>query len=113
MTMPRRAQHFWLAASAAIWLSACSSPGNAEREHQFRTVGNASTVSVWGAGDESSAQSFAERHCEGYGKTARFLKMKSNRVGRFAFINSAEFQCASPKEAATSFPSKAREMPPP
>lgn len=85
---------FSLATWGALWLNACGTLGDAQGARSFRTIGNASTVTVWGADNEASARPFAERHCEAYGKTARFLRVQPTRVSRFTTVDSIEFQCA-------------------
>ena len=96
MTISGRFLRFSLSAMAILCFGAYANPHSAHSESLYRTDGNASKVSVWGAGDEATAEPFAERHCESFGKAAHYLKIRPNRVSRFTYINSFEFECASP-----------------
>lgn len=98
MTGPGRLLRSSLSVMAALCFGAPLNPHSAQSQSLFHTDGNASRVSVWGAGDEATAEPFAERHCEAYGKAARYLKMKPNRVGHYAYINSFLFECTAKGE---------------
>ena len=75
-----------------VTLAGCVAEPTSAGPH-YRVAGDADTVSVWGAGDDATALANAEQHCEAYGKTARFVRMKANRLGRFATVKSASFDC--------------------
>ena len=62
---------------------------------RYHVAGDADTVSVWGAGDEATALANAEQHCEAYGKTARFVRMKANHLSRVTTVKSASFECVT------------------
>lgn len=100
MTSVESLFRFSLFALAALCFGTPLNPHSAQSESLFHTDGNASRVSVWGAGDEATAAPFAERHCESYGKAARYLKMMPNRVGHYTYINSFLFECTAKGEKA-------------
>ena len=98
VTISRKRLRLLLFALGVLCFGAPLNPKSALSESQFHTDGNAFRVSVWGAGDEATAEPFAERHCESYGKAARYLKMTPNRVGHYTYINSFLFECTAKGE---------------
>lgn len=98
MTISGRMLRLPLLAMAVTCLGASANPSGAQSESLFHTDGNASRVSVWGPGDEATAEPFAKRHCQSYGKAARYLRIKANHVSRFTNINSFVFDCTAQDE---------------
>ena len=77
-------------------LAACTAPSPAtpvDPATRFRATGGAHAVTVLGAGDEASARPVAERHCAAYGRTARFVSIRDNPVGRHAVVHDVAFAC--------------------
>src|SRR5215475_7357527 len=80
-----------LAAIGISWLGACSQSDIAPGVDRHRIVDSGTSVTIIGAGDKSHAVPIAEQFCELYGKTAKFKRMNSRRLARYAFTQDAEF----------------------
>lgn len=79
-----------------LLLAACTAAPSAapvDPATRFRATGGAHAVTVLGAGDEASARPVAERHCAAYGRTARFVSIRDNPVGRHAVVHDVAFAC--------------------
>jgi hypothetical protein len=80
----------------AMGLAACSvAPGVAGNSDRHRIMGAATSVTVLKAGDRGHAYPFAEQYCESLGMEARFNRLISHRLSRYASSKDAEFDCVA------------------